>query len=758
MIMIQLKKQALLLTFFFIVMSAFSQPANDNCSGAIAITPSANCSFTTYTTVGATASTGVPAPGCANYIAGDVWFSVLVPTSGHLIFDTQEGSLNNGGMALYTGSCAALNLLECNDDASFNGLMPKIDRSGLTPGSTVYVRFWDYGGNDFGTFGICVYEPNPIASDFCTSATPICNFNGYYGNTSSSYTNDSPGNLSGIFCGSIENNSWLSFVPDSNTVVLDIAVSNCTNSWGIQMQVYGTSDCNTFTSYSNCWNPGVMQNGSIVATGLTIGQTYYLMVDGWAGDVCDYMITATSGVMVASAGPDVMICSGQSTLLNGSGGTSYSWAPAAGLSNPNIANPIATPDTTTTYTLTILGGNTSCPSNTSDQVTITVDPPLQFNLTASANPICSGSTSLLSASAVSSGGSVSYTWSTGSNTSQTTVNPGASTEYYITGTDACGTVASDTILVEVVPVPNPDLGNDTLVCQGVILTLNAGEGGVYQWSTSATTQTIQADIDGMYSVTVANSNGTLNCMGSDTVLITFIPAATVALGPDQCLPAGPVLLDAQNPGFDYIWSNGATSQTINVNTSGVYSVTVSMGSGSVCSGKDSVEIRIIPWPVLNLPDQYQMCSYQSVDFSAAQSNNNLYSFLWSDGSALPYTHIGNLPPGLYNLFVTVTGCDQLSDSTQLEVIGCELTIPNVITPNGDGANDYFSINELMYYPQSIFQVYNRWGTKVYESSDYQNDWNGGNLADGSYFFVLKVNFGVENYKVIQGTVTILRGE
>lgn len=752
------KKSFFIMSIIFLSLSAFSQPVNDNCSGAIAIIPTASCSYATYTTVGATASPGIQAPGCANYVTGDVWFSVVVPASGHLIFDTQEGTLNNGGMAIYTGLCASLTLLECNDDASFNGLMPKIDRAGLTPASTVYVRFWDYGGNDTGTFGICVYEPNPIASDFCTSATPICNLNGYYGNTSSSYTNDSPGNLSGIFCGSIENNSWLSFVPDSTSVVLNIAVSNCSNSWGIQMQVYGTPDCNTFTSFSNCWNPGVMQNGSIIATGLTIGQTYYLMIDGWAGDVCDYIITASSGVMIASAGPDVTICSGQSTQLNASGGTTYSWTPVTGLSNPNIANPVATPDSTTTYTLTIMGGNTNCPSNTSDQMTVTVDPPLVFNLTASSNPICSGSNSILSANTVSSVGNILYNWSTGSNTNQTNVSPGISTEYYITGTDACGTVGHDTILVEVVPVPNPELGNDTMVCQGTILTLDAGEGGVYQWSTSASTQAIQTDIDGMYSVTVANTNGVLNCMGSDTILVTFIPAAIVNLGADQCIPSGPVLLDAQNPGFDYLWSNGATTQTINVSNSGIYSVTVSMGSGSICSGKDSVEIRIIPDQVLNLPDHYQICTHQYADFSAAQTNNSLYSFLWSDGSVLPYAHFSNLSPGIYTVYVTVSGCNVSSDTTMLEVISCDLTIPNVITPNGDGLNDKFFVNELSYYPNSVFQVYNRWGDKVYENSNYQNEWGGGGLADGTYFFILKVNYGDENYRIFQGTVTILNGE
>lgn len=62
-------------------------PANDDPCNAIALTPGVACSFSTHTTTGATDSPGVPAPGCASYNGGDVWFEVTVPASGHLIFD-----------------------------------------------------------------------------------------------------------------------------------------------------------------------------------------------------------------------------------------------------------------------------------------------------------------------------------------------------------------------------------------------------------------------------------------------------------------------------------------------------------------------------------------------------------------------------------------------------------------------------------------------------------------------------------------------
>jgi hypothetical protein len=64
-------------------------------------------------------------------------------------------------MAIYSGNCGALTLIECDDDDSDNGFMPMIDRSGLTPGSTIYIRFWEYQNNNNGTFSICAWAPTP---------------------------------------------------------------------------------------------------------------------------------------------------------------------------------------------------------------------------------------------------------------------------------------------------------------------------------------------------------------------------------------------------------------------------------------------------------------------------------------------------------------------------------------------------------------------------------------------------------------------
>lgn len=140
-------------------------PTNDDCSGAIDLTPSSGtCTYTTYTNENATDSSSETAPGCANYQGGDVWFSVVVPTTGEITIDTNNIDFTDSGIALYSGSCGSLTLIECDDDGSANGSMSSITRNDLIPGTTVYIRVWEYGGNDSGDFGICVTTPTPCVA------------------------------------------------------------------------------------------------------------------------------------------------------------------------------------------------------------------------------------------------------------------------------------------------------------------------------------------------------------------------------------------------------------------------------------------------------------------------------------------------------------------------------------------------------------------------------------------------------------------
>jgi gliding motility-associated-like protein len=94
------------------------------------------------------------------------------------------------------------------------------------------------------------------------------------------------------------------------------------------------------------------------------------------------------------------------------------------------------------------------------------------------------------------------------------------------------------------------------------------------------------------------------------------------------------------------------------------------------------------------------------------------------------------------------------DGAPSDLAPCEVIIPNIITPNGDGVNDVFFIKNLEGHPNSSLNILNRWGNMVYETSNYQNNWGGDDAADGTYFYILKLVDGKE----YTGTLTILNGK
>lgn len=84
-------------------------------------------------------------------------------------------------------------------------------------------------------------------------------------------------------------------------------------------------------------------------------------------------------------------------------------------------------------------------------------------------------------------------------------------------------------------------------------------------------------------------------------------------------------------------------------------------------------------------------------------------------------------------------------------------IPNLYTPNGDGANDTFEIRGLELFAENDLVIVNRWGNEVYKSNNYQNNWTGEGLNEGTYYYILRVkeNLGAE-WQVFKGYITLIR--
>jgi gliding motility-associated-like protein len=348
--------------------------------------------------------------------------------------------------------------------------------------------------------------------------------------------------------------------------------------------------------------------------------------------------------------------------------------------------------------------------------------------------------------------------------------------YTVTVIDAFGCTYDTTLNIQVVETPHPDLGHDTTLCgNNLQYMLDADAGTTFNWSTGGYGPTQVVNSTGIYSVQVHNHNAdsTLTCYGYDTVFVRVVTLPnTVDLGPDQCSTV-PVTLDAGNPvGFHFDWSTNDTIQTVTAPVSGTYSVTVYEQLGFNCSMSDSVHITIYPEPTIDIGEDTTLCSYAIMRMHVTDANGYLdnpfyyYTYLWEPyGQTTRDINIQCLPPGQVTAFkVMVTGCSTVDDSRNVDAKNCQLELPNVITPgNKDGLNDVLEITGIENFPGSKLQVYNRWGKKVFESDDYNNTdraWDGGNLADGVYYYVLTINYGdhgdcvdVRDYN---GTVTILR--
>ncbi|MCB9361589.1 MAG: T9SS type A sorting domain-containing protein [Flavobacteriales bacterium] len=187
-----------------------------------------------------------------------------------------DGSVEGNGWAASI-SCGACPAPSCSDGVQ-NGTETGVDCGGSCPACPV--------------IGPCGNLNN---NDFCSDPAVLTQGGGgWSSSTNPIYTADDPGTS---FCGSIENNSWYVFTAIATSETFNFTnITNCKWGDGIQAEVFDvTTDangcCTSLSSVSNCMNPGTATSGTVTASGLTIGNDYYLMVDGWGGDNCDFTVT-----------------------------------------------------------------------------------------------------------------------------------------------------------------------------------------------------------------------------------------------------------------------------------------------------------------------------------------------------------------------------------------------------------------------------------------------------------------------------------
>lgn len=297
-------------TFSICATSPPPPPSNDEPCSAIALNVGTSCSYAQYTNQSATGTIGVAAPTCAGYSGGDVWFSAVVPANGSLILDSNTGVMLDGGMAVYTGTCSALTQIACNDNASANGAMPLISLTGLTPSSTIYIRFWEDGNNNNGTFSICAFSPLPPANDLICNATPITCGSTTAGSTlgASSTVGAEPANCT---VAQTSGGVWYRVVGNGQMY----NASLCGTTWNSKIMIFSGSDCNSVTCVGGNNDDGPLCDGNSASYSwlATSGTTYWIMVSGNTTESAFSLSLTCSNVNTG--------CSGTFTDSGGTGGT-----------------------------------------------------------------------------------------------------------------------------------------------------------------------------------------------------------------------------------------------------------------------------------------------------------------------------------------------------------------------------------------------------------------------------------------------------
>lgn len=390
--------------------------------------------------------------------------------------------------------------------------------------------------------------------------------------------------------------------------------------------------------------------------------TTYLVnaTDANGCEVSDSVLVQVQELPVADAGVDQEICAGEVANLQASGGITYVWEPAGSLSDPNISSPVASPISTTEYSV-VVSDPLGC--SDSDTMEVTVNPLPD----ADAGPdqiLCEGDIVQLSAS-----GGVDYSWSPGVTLNDSLIadpiaDPEVPTNYVVTVTDGNGCSDTDTVFVDVFTI---DAFGDTIICIGDAAQLGVTGGVSWSWTptnglSDPASQFPTADPLTTIVYTVVADNGQ-QCFASDTVTVVVSPLPEAFAGFDQGVCAGSEAQLNATGGVIYVWSPSAGLSDPNIpdpvvtfsSDTVTYSVTVTDAIG--CVNYDTVTVWQEPLPVATAAPDTIVCFGQSVpliatggttyswDPPAGLSNPNIFNPVATPLATTTYTVTVGQPTG-----------------------------------------------------------------------------------------------------------------
>lgn len=344
----------------------------------------------------------------------------------------------------------------------------------------------------------------------------------------------------------------------------------------------GTGATGTFSpnnSLTTTYTPGASESGTVKLY-CTITKTCGTQTTTVKDSV---NLTFTPLPTVSITPNNVSLCNGQSAVVQANANTAvtYSWSTGATTSSVSL-------NSVGVYTVNA----TNLCGNSSATVSVTISSAPTLSISSSAITMCpSGQTATLSLT----GSTGTYSWSTGANTSTTTISsPGV---YSATvSTSGCG-IAVANISLGSAPLPSVSIStpSTTTVCANgsIILTASSNEGN-YLWSNGATTNTVSVN---SASITVTSTNVCGSAQATQTLNVIPLPTVTVSPPSNILCPGTSATLTANSNASNYLWSTGDVTSVILVNTTGVKTVTVTNACGTATS---SANISSISFPPLVL--------------------------------------------------------------------------------------------------------------------------------------------------------------
>jgi large repetitive protein len=352
---------------------------------------------------------------------------------------------------------------------------------------------------------------------------------------------------------------------------------------------------------------------------------------------------------------------------------------------------------------------------------------------ANASPatICAGASSDLSAS-----GASTYSWDNGLGAGATkTVTPSSTTTYNVTGTDinGCVNTASTTVTVNALPsAPTITAGGPTTFCAGGTVTLTSSDGSSYLWSTGAITKSIDVVSSGNFTVQITDINGCQSVASSGTaVTVNALPSTpTITAGGPTTFCAGGTVTLTSSDGSSYLWSTGAITKSIDVVSSGNFTVQINNGSDCQSPASDPLVVTIIEKSII-------ISSFEVTDASGIDVQDGII-VLHASGGSIPLTYTLNpgtvvnntgifiVKPDTYNISVNdENNCETVTSNDIL--VGYSVGIDNIASskielfPNPNRGKFRISYYDPVARSMNL-EIFNILGVRVF-NKEYKNKLN-----------------------------------